>query len=66
MAAAQFAEAKTRLGNVPLSTAVDFYLQRHPKEPAARTVRAFVDGRVDSKEIDGVSHVYLKHLRYHR
>ena len=65
MAAAQFADAKIRLGNVPLSTAVDFYLQRYPKEPAPRTVQTVVDEFVDSKEIDGVSHVYLKHLRYH-
>jgi integrase len=65
MAAAQFADAKTRLGTVPLSAAVDFYLQRHPKEPAPRTVQAVVDELVDTKEIDGVSHVYLKHLRYH-
>jgi hypothetical protein len=37
MAAAQFADAKTRLGAVPLSVAVDFYLHRH-KEPAAAPV----------------------------
>jgi integrase len=64
MAAAQFADAKTRLGDVPLSRAVDFYLQERPKVKVARTVPEVVAELCDAKEIDRLSHVYLKHLRY--
>src|SRR5207244_3468110 len=62
MAAAHFADAKQKLGNVPLSVAVDFYLRRHPL--IQQSLQKVVDEMCDAKEIDGLSDCYVKALRY--
>lgn len=64
MAAAQFADATRRLGKMPLSGAVDFYLERRPLEPKPRTVKQVMDELVEAKEADNLSDVYVKTLRY--
>ncbi len=63
-AAAQFAEAKKALGDAPLSQAVEFFLQRHPRNIKARPVKDVVSELLASKEGDGLSEGYLRHLRY--
>ncbi len=65
MAAAQFADAKKRLGDVPLSVAVDFYLHRRPHDPEVKKLKVVIDEMIDAKDSDGLSDAYLKELRYH-
>jgi len=63
-AVAQFVEAKKALGQVPLTRAVDYYLQRHPKQMEAKTVKEVVDECVAAKRADGMGERYLQSLRY--
>lgn len=64
MAAAQFADAKARLGNAPLSAVVDYYLRQRPPDPKVRKVADVIEDLVEAKEKDGRSDVYVKALRY--
>ncbi len=63
-AAVQFADARQRLGDVPLSYAVEFYLKRHPTNIEPKPVKAVIDEIMDAKKADGLSARYLGCLRY--
>jgi len=63
-AAAQFADARSRLGDVPLSHAVEFYLRRHPTKIEPRMVKDVVAELLATKEADGSSERYLQCLRW--
>jgi hypothetical protein len=63
-AAAQFADATRRLGAVPVSRAVDFYLQRHPTEIKARPVQEVIEELIAAKRQDNLSKRYLAQLGY--
>ena len=62
--AAELAEAKTALGDVPLMRAVQYYLARNPRGRTPITVAAVVKELLSAKKADGVSQGYLNHLRY--
>jgi integrase len=64
MAAAEFAAAKARLGDVPLAHAVDYYLRRHPTKMVPRTVAEVIQELLQTKAGDGLSETYVRHLRY--
>jgi integrase len=63
-AAVQFATAATRLGAVPLATAVDFYLKRHPTTIHPHTVKDVVDELLAAKRADNLSKRYLEFLQW--
>ena len=63
-AAAQLADAKSQLCDVPLSQAVEFYLKRHPTRIPPRAVADVVTEMLEAKEGDGLSAGYVQHLRY--
>jgi integrase len=63
-AVAQFVEARKALGQVPLSRAVEHYLQRHPRKLEAKTVSEVVQECLAAKRADGLSERYLQSLRY--
>ena len=54
-AAAQFAAAKSALGDTPLSHAVEFYIKRHPTKIAPKRVQDVVAEFMAAKKADGVS-----------
>jgi integrase len=64
VAAAQFADAQTRLCGVPLSDAVDFYLKRHSQKIEPQPVQTVVDELLKVKQSDGLSSRYLQTLRW--
>ncbi len=64
VAAAQFAAAKKALRNVPLLTAVEFYLKRHPVEVVPKTIQQVVDELIKAKTVDKLSARYLENLKY--
>lgn len=63
-AAVQFAEARQRLGDVPLAHAVEFYRKRHPSKIEPKAVGAVVVEFMAAKQADGLSERYLQCLRY--
>ena len=63
-AAAQFAEARKQLVDVPLSQAVEFYLKRNPTEVERKRVVEVVQELLTAKERDGLSARYIQTLRY--
>lgn len=63
-AAADYAAAKRRLGQVSLSHVVDFYLKRHPAEAEPIMVRRVVDELLKLKESEQLSLRYRKQLAY--
>jgi integrase len=64
VAAAQYAHARKLLGDTPLSTAVDFYLRRHPSKIELKPVPVVVAELLAAKEADGCGARYLQCLRY--
>lgn len=64
IAAAAYAEAKQRLGDVPLAQVVDFYLKRHPQRIEARSVQEVVAELLEAKRADHLSDRYIGDLRY--
>lgn len=63
-AAAQLADAVNRLGDIPLSHAVDFYLKRHPTKMEPKTVQEVATEFLEAKKSDGLSERYLEWLGY--
>lgn len=63
-AAVQFAEARQRLGDVPLAHAVEFYRKRHPSKIEPKAVKTVVAEFMAAKQADGLSERYLQCLRY--
>ena len=63
-AAAQFVEAKRLLGDSPLSQAVEFYVKRHPTKIPPRAASDVMEEMLAAKLGDGLSKMYLRHLRY--
>jgi site-specific recombinase XerD len=64
VAAAQYAHARTLLGDTPLSAAVDFYVRRHPSKIEHKPVPVVVTELLAAKLADGCSPRYLQALRY--
>jgi integrase len=64
VAAAQYAHSKKLLGDTPLSTAVEFYLRKHPTRIEAKVVMEVVAEFLAAKEADGCGARYLQCLRY--
>jgi hypothetical protein len=64
VAAAQFADATSRLGDVPISHAVDFYLKRHHTKIEPRLVADIVAELISAKVSDGLSERYIESLRW--
>lgn len=64
LAAVQFAQAKSRLGETPLSDAVDFYLKHCPRNLPRKTVSEVYAEILAAKENDRLSDVYLRDLRF--
>ncbi len=64
VAAAQYAHARSLLGDVALSTAAEFYLRRHPSRIEIKPVKAVMAEFLAAKEADGCSVRYLQFLRY--
>ncbi len=62
-AAAQFADARTILGDIPLSHAAEFYIKRHPVKLELKPVKTVVAELLAAKEADGCSEHYLECLR---
>ena len=62
--ATEYVEARTRLGTVSLSQAVDFYLKRHPVNLKPMKVSEVIKEMLDTKKSDGLSEGYRNHLRY--
>lgn len=62
--AAEYCEAKKLISGVPLARAADFYLRHHPSNIKPRLVKDVVEELLASKEGDGLSQGYLRHLRY--
>lgn len=63
-AAAQVADARKLLGDVPLIQAVEFYLKRHPVKLELKPVNVVVAELLAAKKADGCSERYLESLRY--
>jgi len=63
-AAAQVADARKLLGDVPLAQAVEFYLKRHPVKLEFKPVQIVVAELLAAKQADGCSERYLESLRY--
>ena len=63
-AAAQFAAAKSVLGDTPLSHAVEFYIKRHPTKIDPKRVQDVVAEFMAAKKADGASERYQQCLRY--
>ena len=63
MAALHFAEAHRILKGASLVHAAEFYMKHHSDNFPKKTVAEVVDEFVETKEVDGVSDVYLKDLR---
>jgi integrase len=64
LAAAEYADARKRLGPVPLSRAVDYYMQRHPVHIEPKRVEEVVEELLKIKRDDKLSARYLKQLEY--
>jgi len=64
VAAAEYAHARRLLGNTPLSTAVEFYLRKHPSMIEEKTVPVVVDEFLKAKTSDGCGKRYLQCLKY--
>ena len=64
LAAAEFAEAKARLGKRSLAEAVNFFLRHCPASMPSKTVTEVVNELVAAKEADGASEIYLKDLNF--
>lgn len=64
IAAAEFAEAKKRLGGVPLSHAVEFYLKRNAVDVKPIMVSKVVEELIAAKQSDKLSDKYLICLRW--
>jgi integrase len=64
VATAQYAHARTLLGDTPLSAAVDFYVRRHPSKIEHKPVGAVVAEFLAAKQADGCGARYLQCLRY--
>jgi len=62
--AAQFAEAKRKLGDIPLIHAVDYYLKKRPRNLKPQPIRKVVEEILQAKKADGLSEGYLNHLHY--
>lgn len=65
VAAAQFAEAKKALGEIPLSKAAEFYRKRHPQSMVPRRVEDVVTEMLETKKRDGMTDRYIQSLGYH-
>ncbi|HAO79446.1 MAG TPA: hypothetical protein DCQ92_10815 [Verrucomicrobia subdivision 3 bacterium] len=63
-AAAQVADARKLLGDVPLVQAVEFYMKRHPAKLEFKPVNVVVAELLAAKKADGCSERYLESLRY--
>ncbi len=64
IAAAEFSDAKKKLGDVSLSQVVEFYLKRHPKKLESRSVQSVADEFIKTKAADGLSERYIESLRW--
>lgn len=64
LAAAEFAEAKLKLGGRSLVEAVNFFVRHNPASLPRKTVAEVVAELVAAKTADGVSGVYLKDLNF--
>jgi integrase len=64
VAAAQYAHRRTLLGDTPLSTAVEYYLRKHPSKIEHKPVPVVVGELLAAKLADGCSPRYLQALRY--
>ena len=62
--ASDYVAARTRLGTVSLSQAVDFYIKRHPVNLVPKKVAEVIKEMLDTKKADGLSEGYRNHLRY--
>lgn len=58
VAAGEFAVAKKALGSVPLSQAVDFYIQRHGVSAVPRSIEDVVVELFAAKKSDGLSDLH--------
>ena len=63
-AATEYADAIQKLGNVPLTDAVAFYLKRNPRHITRKTVQQVYAEMLAAKKQDGNSKVYLKDLKF--
>ena len=64
LAAADYAEAKAKLGNRSLMEAINFFLRHNPSSMPRKTVAEVVDELVAAKTADGASAVYRKDLNF--
>lgn len=62
-ASVEYADARKRLGGIPLARAVEYYLQHHQITP--RLVAYVIAECLTAKKSDGLSDVYLASLRTH-
>ena len=64
VAAAQIAEAKKLLGDSPFSHAIEYFVKRHPTKIPPRAASDVLEEMLAAKRGDGLSEMYLRHLRY--
>ncbi len=63
-AAAQIADARKLLGDVPLTHAVEYHIKRHPVKQEFKPVKVVVAELLAAKRVDGCSERYLESLKY--
>ena len=63
-AAAQVADARKLLRDVPLIQAVEYYIKRHPAKQEFKPVKVVVAELLAAKRVDGCSARYLESLKY--
>jgi len=63
-AAAQYAEARKVLGEIPLSQAAEYFTKKHPTKLELKPVKAVVAELIAAKRADGGSERYLECLGY--
>ena len=62
--AAQFVEAKQALGSASLTTAVEYYLKKHPRDLQQQLIKKVIAEMLETKRQDGLNLLYIRHLRY--
>jgi integrase len=62
--AAILVEATKRLGSIPLATAIEYFLKKHPKDLQPRLIQDVITEMLEFKRQDGLNAKYLLHLRY--
>jgi integrase len=64
LAAERYAAAISRLGEVPLPDAVEFYLRKHPTAMPRKRVSDAAREMIEAKRTDGASTIYLRDLEF--